>query len=184
MTPARTPAPRRRGFTLIEAIVTISVLSIVSSVVSGIILQATDGYLEGSTTAQLHTEAALALDRAVRELRKIDLDSAAAGIAPDIDDVTSTSIAWEANNLLSLTGSNLELQINGGAVSRLLTPVTVFQVRALDESNAVLGLPLTGVACDAIRRLELTITVERYGTSVTVRTRCFLRSTMSGGGSS
>ncbi len=182
MMPSRTPDPRRRGFTLIEAIATITVLAIVSSVASGIILQATDGYLEGSTTAQLHTEAALALDRAVRELRKIDLDSAAAGVAPDIDDVTTTSIAWETNNLLSLVASDLQLQINGGAASRLLTPVTTFQVKALDESNAVLGLPLTGAACDAIRRLELTITVQRYGTSVTLRTRVFLRSTMMGGG--
>ena len=182
MMPARTPAPRRRGFTLIEAILTISVLAIVSSIASGIILQATDGYLEGSTTAQLHTEASMALDRAVRELRRIDLDGGAAGVAPDIDDVTGTSIAWEANNLLSLVGSDLELTINGGAASRLLTPVTAFQVRALDESNAVLALPRTGVGCDPIRRLELTITVERYGTSVTLRTRVFVRSTMAGGG--
>ena len=81
----------RRSFTLVESIATIVVLAIVSSVSSGVILQATDGYVDATTKAQLHTEASTAMDRMVREIRKIPLDPAAAGIAPDIPLFTSVA---------------------------------------------------------------------------------------------
>ena len=84
----------RRGFTLIEAIATIVLLSILGTFGSLVILNSTEGYIDASTVSQLHAELSISLDRIVRELRKIELDSGAAGVAPDIDSVTTTSIAW------------------------------------------------------------------------------------------
>ena len=72
----RSPARSvRRGFTLIEAIATIVVLAIIGSIASLIILTAVDGYTDAATGAQLHIEASTAMDRIVRELRKVALDS-------------------------------------------------------------------------------------------------------------
>jgi len=172
--------PRRGGFTMVEAIATIVVLAVLGSVTSGIILQAVDGYTEASTQAQLHAEMSIALDRAVRELRKIPLDSGAGGIAPDVDDLSPTSVDWEGDYHLGLTGGDLLMTINGGAQRVLMSDVSAFGVSAFDESNAALGATLSGAACDPIRRLELTLTASRHGVTATVRTRVYLRSTMEG----
>jgi len=172
----------RRGFTLIEAIATIVVLAIIGSIASLIILSAVDGYTDAATTAQLHMEASTAMDRIVRELRKVRLDGAAAGIAPDINDVTPTSITWGANSDLALTGKKLRLTTSGPPLREILDDVAAFTVQTYDESNAALAATLTGGACDPIRRIELDLTLQRGGVSTSLRTKLFVRSTMSGGG--
>lgn len=170
----------RRGFTLIELISTIAVLAALATVSSGIIFAATDGYLQASTSSQLHTELSIALDRAVRELRNVPLDGDAGDVAPDIDSMTADSIAWSDDNSLALSGSDLLLAIDGGAAAVLLSDVTSFAVRAYDEDNNALAQALTAGECDDIRRVSITITIERYGISQTLRSKVFLRSTMQG----
>jgi hypothetical protein len=171
---------------VIEAISTIVILGAVGSVTSTVILAAADGYLDASVNAQLHSELSNAMDRIVRELRRIPRDVGAAGIAPDIDDVTSSSIDWndsDGANAIALNGTVLELDTSAAAVSTLLTGVSSFTVQAYDESDAALANPLTGAACHPIRRVSIEITLDRSGVSETLRTRVFLRSTMSGAGS-
>ncbi len=172
-----------RGFTLIELIATIVVLAVLGSITSLLILNAVDGYSEAATSAQLHGEASIALDRAVRELRKIELDSAATGVAPNISSVTPTSIAWEPSSSLSLSGAQLMFVDNGATAAVLLDDVSALSMTTYDESNTALAASLTGVACDPIRRVALEVTLQRHGVSETLRTKLFIRSTMSGGGS-
>lgn len=182
----RTPfkSGSRHGFTLIEAITTIVLLSILGMFGSLIILNNTEGYIDASTRSQLHAELSISLDRIVRELRKIELDSGAAGVAPDIDSVTATSIAWRdadgAAYSLTLSGANLLLVVNGGASNVLLSDVTGLTLGTYDENNASLAASLSGVACDPIRRVEISITLTRRGVSETLGTKLFIRSTMSG----
>jgi len=171
---------RRGGFTLIELVSTIAVLAALATVASGIVFAATDGYLQASTSAQLHTELSIALDRAVRELRNVAIDGDAGAVAPDIDSVTADSIAWSDDNSLVLSGSDLLLTIDGGAPAVLLSDVTSFAVRAYDEDNSAMVQALTGGQCDAIRRLSIAISIQRYGISETLRSKVFLRSTMQG----
>lgn len=177
---ARSRPRRRGGFTLIEAISTIVILSIVGGVASNIVLASADAYFEASTRGQVHTEISVAMDRIVRELRDIDLDPGAGGVAPNIDDVTAASIDWEGDDSLSMNGTDLQLEIDSSRRT-LLTDVTAFAVQAYDEDGAALGATLTGVQCDPVRRISLTITVTRSGVAETVRTLVFLRSTMAGG---
>lgn len=172
----------RRGFTLVEAIATIVILAIIGSIASVIILTAVDGYVDAATTAQLHIEASTAMDRIVRELRRVGLDGGAVGVAPDINDVTPTSITWGANGELSLTGNKLQLTTSGPPLGDLLEDVSAFTIQTYDEDNATLAATLTGAACDPIRRIELGLTLQRSGVSTSLRTRLFVRSTMSGGG--
>jgi prepilin-type N-terminal cleavage/methylation domain-containing protein len=169
----------RRGFTLVEAIATITVLSVVASVSSGVVLQAADGYMEVATRAQIHAEASIAMDRIMRELRKVPLDSGAAGIAPNIDQIFPTYMDWGGNtDGLSMSGTDLQLKVNSGANETLLTDVTSFELRPYNESNAFIGPSLSGTGCDPIRRIEVNITVTRYGVATTLRSRMYLRATM------
>lgn len=172
-----------RGFTLIELIATIVVLAVLGSITSLLVLNAVDGYSGAATLAQLHGEASIALDRAVRELRKIELDSVATGVAPNISSVTPTSIAWEPNSSLSLSGAQLMFVDNGATAAVLLDDVSALSITTYDESNASLPASLAGDQCDPIRRIALDVTLQRHGVSETLRTKVFIRSTLSGGGS-
>lgn len=171
---------RYRAFTLVELLATIVVLGVIATATSSILLAATDGYLSATVRAEAHTEVSVGLDRIVRELRSIPFDGDAGGVAPDIDTVTTSSIAWDDDSSLALDGTDLEITIDGGSAAVLVADVSAFTVTCYDESNAALGSSLAGAACDAIRRVEISITCTRRGISETLHTRVFLRSTMSG----
>ena len=174
---------RRRGFTLVELISTVVILAALGSVASGVILTAADGYVDGATRAQLHTELSTALDRCVREVRNIQLDGEAGGVGPDIDEVTATSMRWDDDWSISLTGERVMLTVDGGPAAVLLADVTSFGIQMWDEDDAALGATLSGSACDAIRRVRIDATVSREGVSERLRTKVFIRSTMAGAGS-
>ena len=76
----------------------------------------------------------------------------------------------------------LSASSNAGAAAQvLLQDVASFSVQAFDESNNALPATLSGSGCDAIRRLQITITLQRHGVSHTLRTKLFLRALMEGG---
>lgn len=167
---------------MIELISTITILAAIGSVASGVILTAADGYFDANTTAQIHNELTVGLERITRELKTIVLDPIAGGVAPDIDAVNTTSITWESNSNLSLTGSNIMLSIAGSSPAVLLSNVSSLNIQTFDESNAALPTPIAGPACDAIRRIAVTVSIVRHGVSDSLTTRVFVRSTMSGAG--
>lgn len=173
----------RRGFTLVEAVATIVVLAVIGTVSSGIVMNATGGYLEASEGAQLHAEASIALDRIVRELRSMSLDDAASSIAPDIESMSATAITWDDDDTLALSGTDLLLTEDGGAATLLLGDVSSFALTAHDESDATIALPITGAGCDAVRRVTIELTLTRNGVSESLRAKLFLRCTMAGAGS-
>ncbi len=114
----RRAARNRPGFTLIETIAAIVVLTALASIASFITVETVDNYIDATTGGQLHGEAALGLDRMVREIRKIGLDTGAAGTAPDIDTVTPESIVWHGGDYsLSLSGDQVLYAASG--VTRL-----------------------------------------------------------------
>lgn len=167
----RSPASRR-AFTLIEAIATMAVLAVVSSVLSGVVWAAVRSFDEGAESARLHSDASIAMERMTRDLRAIPL---AASGTPDISSLAESSIAWDsATRSLSLDGGELVLTVDG-APAVLLSDVSAFQVRAFDASNAPLATTLSGAATEPVRRLSLELATARGRASATVRTKVFLR---------
>ena len=67
-----------------------------------------------------------------------------------------------------------------GAAALLLSDVTACTITAFDQDNTQLGASLSGAGCDAIRRVSVSVTVQRNGISETLRTRVYIRSTMEG----
>jgi prepilin-type N-terminal cleavage/methylation domain-containing protein len=167
----------RRAFTLIESIATIVILAVVGSMASFILFTASDGHLHAAVAGQLHSEASMAMDRIVRELRATPADSAAPLPAADIQSITPTSIAWAGGSSLALAGSEL-IYTNGDGSAVLVGDVAAFNIQAFDESNQAMAATLSGDACQDVRRLRITLTLERHGVSHALRTRIFLRTTM------
>ncbi len=173
---------QRRGFTLVEAIASIVVVSILGSVVSGLILQAADAHAGSSVQADLHAEASAALDRLVREIRRIDPDPDAPAGEPaaDVDRLTATSIEWAGDSVARLDGTELILSIAGEGDGVLATDVSALEIIAYDDSNAQLGTSISGDGTRQIRRVEIRLTLERAGASETIEAKVYLRGAMAG----
>lgn len=176
----------RRGFTLVEAIASMVVVAALAGMGAQLTLRASRDYIESARAAELHTALASAFERLDRELREIRLRPNAPAVAPDIDALSASSITWNKAAgpcALTLSGSTLLLADAGGNPAPLLENVSALSLAAFDASGSPLALPIAGSACDAVRRIELSITVARDGRSDSLRTRVFLRSTMAGAGS-
>jgi prepilin-type N-terminal cleavage/methylation domain-containing protein len=171
---------RRRGFTLVETIAALVVVAAIGSVTSGIIYSAINSYRDASTTAQLHNDCSSAFDRLSKALWSIPRDSTATIVAPQVSSVTATSISWGGNWSLALNGTQLMLTEAGGTARPILENVTSFTLSCFDESNSALAASLSGSATQAIRRVQLQVTVARQGITHGLRSRVFIRSTMSG----
>lgn len=170
----------RRGFTLVETICSLVIVATIGSVSSGIIYTAIESYRDASTRAQLHNDCSAAFDRLTKVLWSIPRDTSATVVAPLISSTTATSISWNTNWTLTLSGSQLLLTEAGGTARPVLENVTAFSITCYDESNTALAANLSGSATQAIRRIKMQVTVSKQGSSETLRTRVFIRSLMSG----
>ncbi len=176
------PNPRhRRAFTLVETIAVMTVLAVLGSLSSALIYTGVLSYRDASTLAQLHEEEATAIGRLAIEFRRIPLNSGAGTMAPLISSVSATSMSWNSNYSITLSGSQLRFVEAGGAAATLLDNVTAFSIQCYDEANTALAATLSGAACYPIRRIAVSVSVSRQGISDTLRTKLFIRSTMQGG---
>jgi len=180
MTTRRTPHRPRTAFTLVETIAAMVVVSVTGILTSGIIFTAIHSYRDASTRAQLHNECSSAFDRISKLLWSIPRDSSAPVVAPLISSVTATSISWNNNWSLSLSGSQLMFTENGGTARPILENVTSFSIACFDESNTAMAASLSGAATQGIRRIQIQVTVSRQGISETLRARSYIRSLMTG----
>lgn len=185
MTPAPVPTRSRSalrgpsGFTLVEAIATITIISIIALASARILLVSTNGYAAAATRAELINTGSAAMERIAVAIQDIPLRSGVTPAEPWIDTVAASSITWSTNSSLSLSGSQLLLTI-GGVSSVLAENVTAFSVQTFDQSNSALSTSLSGDACDAVRRVQVTLTLGRSGASETLRCRFFLRCMITG----
>lgn len=172
--------PTRFGagaFTLVELLAAVIVIAAIGVVASGLIVRVAATNADTVTRGQVQSDLSAAMERIDRELRQIP---ARAGVTTaHIDAVTPTSITFGAASSIGLSGTNLTIS-TGGSPAVLLTNVTAVSIQCYDEANAPLATTLSGSACDAIRRIAVTITVTRAGLSDTLRTKVFLRCTMAG----
>ena len=174
---------RRRslpGFTLVEMLCALTITALVGSVSTSLIYSGVKSYRNASARAMLHSEISTALDDSFRLLTSIPRDTTAAVVAPAISSVTATSITWNTNSSITLSGSQLMYSEAGATAACLLNNVTSFTIATYDESNAALAATLSGASTRAIRRVEFQATVSRDGVTETLRMRAFIRSTMSG----
>ncbi len=170
----------RGGFTLVELVATMTVLGTIAAVASRVLFICVDGYVGASVAGQLQSEMSVGLTRLVEEVREVPLDASASGTAPDITSVTATSLTWQTDRRVYLAGSTLQYEESGGSGALLLADVTGWTVEAYDESGVALALPLSGDACDAVRRVVFEVELTRYGETRRLRGSAFIRAMMAG----
>lgn len=178
---ARRCWPRRRGFTLVEAVAAMVILGALGSVVSAVVLEAMQGYSTAATGTLAHEQLTSALERLDRELREIDLKSGSA-VAPDITSITPTSITFSGGKAISLTGTTLNFTDTAATTTVMLDAVSAFTIAAFDEANVAMAGTLSGAACDPVRRLSITLGSITSGTTDSLRTKIYLRNAMTAGG--
>lgn len=174
----------RRAFTLVEAVCTIVVVGVIGVATSGLVLSASDQYMTAAARGAIGASISSAMERIAIELRQIPAISNSSIIQADLRSVTSTSIAWNdasaVERSLALDGTRLTLS-EGRNQYTLLNDVSAFDIAVFDESNAAIALPLSIAQVAPVRRVEVSITVTRSGSSETLRSRFFLRCLSEGG---
>ncbi len=170
----------RRGLTHIELIASITIMSVLATVGSGLIWQGVVACRGASCAPQVHSEACAALERLVREIRCIELRPGEATPAPNIASMSATSMSWNSGDALALDGTDLLLTEDGGTPRVLLRNVQSLVLDATDQSGVTLALPRNGSACDSVRSISITLSVAREGVSDTLRTSVFIRSLVTG----
>lgn len=175
---------RIRGFTLIEAIASIVVLGVLGIVASNLLATASGSYQNAAVRSELHKEASMTVDRITRILRSIPPDTSSDDPAPSINEFASDAIFWltpDGAASIEWTGSDIMITSAGEGAVLLQNDVSQFSLRAFDESNVALPGLMSGPACHAIRRIEVTLEVERHGVDDMLRSRVFIRAMADGG---
>lgn len=155
-----------------------TVLAVVSVAASRIIFAATNAYAGSAARSHLSAEGSAAMERITAELRSIPSRAGAPG-TPWIDSVSAASISW-GGGTLSRSADRVVLALDGDAARTLLSDVSAFSVACFDADNQPLPASLSGSACHAVRRIEITLTLSRSGANETLRTRVFPRCATTG----
>lgn len=169
---------RTRGvgaFTLIEVLSVIVIVATLMTVSSKIIFASIDAYAVAATRARLTAEMSSAMERVSSALRDIPLDTTQTTAKPSIQSLSTGSITWSSTSSLSLSSGSLVLTTATDGSMTLLPDVTSLTLAAYNEAGTALSLPLSGAACQAVQRIDVTVATTRQGISETLRTRIFLR---------
>jgi len=130
----------RRGATLLELTVTVTVLAIIASALAPVVNAAVDAYGSARNARSAAESATFALDRCTRVLRE-----APAGAAPGAVGITTASTARVTladGSSIELVDDEVQLSI-AGATAPIATGVTDFELRYLGEDgvSSTIGSP-------------------------------------------
>jgi prepilin-type N-terminal cleavage/methylation domain-containing protein len=100
--------PQSNGFTLIEIVITIVLITILSGLAAVIILQGVRAYSDEKNRSDVHYQARIAMERMAREIRLIRSQTVG-----DIPTMGATDLVF-----CDVTGRAIEFQLSGTALNR------------------------------------------------------------------
>src|SRR3954462_12615994 len=112
-----TPPHLRRAFTLLEATVTIVIISVIAAVLVPVIDSAGDAYANAAAVRRTAEKGAFAMERAIRLLR--DVPPGAARGTVDIAIANPAQIRFGDGRGLEISGTTLRLRDGTGGLARL-----------------------------------------------------------------
>ena len=151
---------RRAAFTLIELVVTITVVAVVAGLGTGILVEAGRAYTRSKTLTENYADGDYALRRLAEELGDVaaatDLTSIGAG-------AVTFSLSGQEHTFVK---SGTDLLRDGKA---LASGVSAFTLTYYDSSGAVTAVPAS------VHRVAAEITIDRNGAACSLRTEVFPR---------
>jgi len=160
----RRPAKQEAGYTLIELVLTIVLVGIIAAIVGTLLLQGTQALVAEDVRSNITSEARLAIERMIREIRTIR--------SPTDADIPS----WTVSDLsfVDLDGAAIAYAVGGGTLTRNGVPLSA------DVSNLSFSyFQRDGItpATDAseIWTIEFAFALARNGESQAFRARVYPR---------
>lgn len=157
------------GFTLIEIVITIVLVSIIAGLAAMIILQGIRAYSNESTLSDVHYQASLAVQRMARELRMVNR----AGNVGTVAIGTITGNPASSFIFTDQTGTNVRFWLNGQTLNRTVGGVDsalAVGVTTLDFRHYnILSAPTTTAL--EVWTIEISLTDTQGAQSLLMRTR-------------
>ena len=156
--------PNSKGFTLIEIVMTIVIVSILAALAAVIILQGVRAYSDEDSRSDIHYQTRLAMERMAREIRMIRSTAA-------ITTFTATNLQFTDVN-----GSTLGFQWvsptlnrwNGATNDVLASGVTAFSFSYYKKDNTVAVLPAD---LNLLWFIDIAMTAQQGSQALPMRTR-------------
>jgi len=176
---------RRRAFTLIELVVSMTVGAIISGVAAMMILNASRNRTETAARAELVDTAGAAIETIIRYVREIPQDECPGMATPclngnaQIDEATDSTLRFDVYGF-RLNGSTIEMTNDSASNWRpLLRDASGLTFTYFNRSGATLGAtPLSAGDRADVRRVTVNIEVSRAGEALNLRTSVYLRDFM------
>ena len=139
------------GFSLLEMIVAMTVMSVISAVIMPIIVTATDSYAVARDTRAGTDRVLYALELSSRLVREAQFEADESGLA--VQSATATQFILDDGSGIRLNGTDLELLDTSGQSSILCTDVDRIQLTYYDSA----GVAMVLVVPAQIHRVSLRI---------------------------
>jgi prepilin-type N-terminal cleavage/methylation domain-containing protein len=162
----------RAGYTLIELIAVIVIISTISSVVGSLVHESVKAYASASDQREAVERQSFALERIVRALREAAPLIGSSG-TPGLTTAAADQCVFEDGTACELDGTDLMLTMPGSAAGPLARDVTAFELTYVGED----GTPLNFVGGDTLD-MTRTIWIRIESEGVDTRTAVYLRATM------
>jgi prepilin-type N-terminal cleavage/methylation domain-containing protein len=124
-----------KGYTLIELVIVIIVFSIVASTAGVFLVQSIQSYETAKPILRIAGSVNIAVDNMTRELKSAESVTVASATSITFVNQQGESIA------ISLSGSNLNRDVNSGGAQRLLGNVTSLSINKFNAALATTATP-------------------------------------------
>ena len=174
------PQPVSRGFSIVEMIGAMVIVSLAGVTAVAVAARATADLRDASVVWALHQDAAAALDRITLELRSVTKDPVSRG--PTIASLSTSQLVLSSGPTIQFidasgpTPGRIELVSAGGSAAVLLPDAVSLSFAPLDVSGALVPLPqLTLLSNLNVRQIGITLSCARASVTETLRTTVYLR---------
>ncbi len=164
----RSKAIDRAGFTLLELLAAVVVMSIISVTLMPVIASASDSYVVARQVRSSTERAAFALDRVTRVIRQAPIGEDETGVG--ILSSTASSVEFTDGSGFQLIGTTLELLVPGEDAVPMCVEVDSFEIRYIGDD----GLTDVRLTPGFTHRFEIEIETQGVVMSVLAHPRVWI----------
>lgn len=142
------------GFTILELLAAITVMSIISVTLLPVMSAASESYTVSRQVRSSTERAGFAIDRILRIIREAPIGDSNTGVG--VTSSTSTSVQFSDGTGLQLSGTTLEMLVPGQSPVPLCFDVDSFAIQYIGDD----GISSTALTPTLTRRFDITLTTD------------------------